>query len=496
MRYVLALDQGTTSSRAIVFDQAGHLVASENYEFEQIFPQPGWVEHNPADILSSQVRAMRGVMERSGLTYRDIAAVGITNQRETTLIWDRKTGEPIYNAIVWQCRRTAELCQSLRKEGWEQPLREKTGLVLDAYFSATKVKWLLDHVPGARERAQRGDLAFGTVDTWLLWHLSGGRVHATDYSNAARTMMFNINTLQWDEDILKQLDIPASILPTVVPNSGRIAMMDPAFLGGEVPISGMAGDQHAALFGQACFNRGNAKNTYGTGGFLLLNTGNQPVASQNGLLTTIGWHMDGKTEYALEGSIFIAGAAVQWLRDQLQIVESAAETQALAMSVKDNGGVYFVPAFTGLGAPYWDMYSRGTVVGLTRGTGRAHLVRAVLEAIAYQTRDVLDAMQRDAKLDLSSLSVDGGACRNDFLMQFQADILGVPVSRPRIIETTALGAAFFAGLAEGIWQNREELAKYRHEDRLFIPQMASERRAALQRQWSRAVERSRSWLEE
>lgn len=496
MRYVLALDQGTTSSRAIVFDQAGHLVASENYEFEQIFPQPGWVEHNPADILSSQVRAMRGVMERSGLTYRDIAAVGITNQRETTLIWDRKTGEPIYNAIVWQCRRTAELCQSLRKEGWEQPLREKTGLVLDAYFSATKVKWLLDHVPGARERAQRGDLAFGTVDTWLLWHLSGGRVHATDYSNAARTMMFNINTLQWDEDILKQLDIPASILPTVVSNSGRIAMMDPAFLGGEVPISGMAGDQHAALFGQACFNRGNAKNTYGTGGFLLLNTGNQPVASQNGLLTTIGWHMDGKTEYALEGSIFIAGAAVQWLRDQLQIVESAAETQALAMSVKDNGGVYFVPAFTGLGAPYWDMYSRGTVVGLTRGTGRAHLVRAVLEAIAYQTRDVLDAMQRDAKLDLSSLSVDGGACRNDFLMQFQADILGVPVSRPRIIETTALGAAFFAGLAEGIWQNREELAKYRHEDRLFIPQMASEQRAALQRQWSRAVERSRSWLEE
>lgn len=495
MRYVLALDQGTTSSRAIIFDQTGHLVSSENYEFEQIFPQPGWVEHNPADILSSQVRAMRGTMERAGLTYHDIAAVGITNQRETTLLWDRQTGEPVYNAIVWQCRRTADLCEALRNQGWEKPIREKTGLVLDAYFSATKVKWLLDHVPGARERAARGELAFGTVDTWLLWHLSGGRVHATDYSNAARTMMFNIHTLRWDQDILKELDIPAAILPEVKPNSGRIAMMDPEFLGGEVPISGMAGDQHAALFGQTCFEQGCAKNTYGTGGFLLLNTGSRPVNRQNGLLTTIGWHMDGKTEYALEGSIFIAGAAVQWLRDQLQIVESAAETQALAMSVQDNGGVYFVPAFTGLGAPYWDMYSRGTVVGLTRGTGRAHLVRAVLEAIAYQTRDVLDAMQLDAGLKLGTLSVDGGACRNDFLMQFQADILGVPVSRPKTIETTALGAAFFAGLAEGVWENRDALTRYRLEDRLFTPQMQPQQRAALYHQWTRAVERSRGWLE-
>lgn len=495
MRYVLALDQGTTSSRAIIFDQTGRLVDSENFEFEQLFPQPGWVEHRPEDILSSQVRAMRGVMELAGLHYKDIAAVGITNQRETTLIWDKTTGEPIYNAIVWQCRRTADLCEQLRQQGWEESIREKTGLVLDAYFSATKVKWLLDHVPGARARAQKGELAFGTVDSWLLWHLSGGRVHATDYSNASRTMMFNIHTLQWDDEILTALDIPRAILPKVVPNSGRIAMMDPEFLGGEVPISGMAGDQHAALFGQTCFEQGCAKNTYGTGGFLLLNTADRPVNSQNGLITTIGWHLDGKTEYALEGSIFIAGAAVQWLRDQLQIVESATETQALAMSVKDNGGVYFVPAFTGLGAPYWDMYSRGTVVGLTRGTGRAHLVRAVLESIAYQTRDVLDAMQRDAGLKLNQLSVDGGACRNDFLMQFQADILGVPVSRPRTIETTALGAAFFAGLAEGVWENRDSLIRYRVEDRLFTPQMSKDEQDALYRQWTRAVERSRGWLE-
>jgi glycerol kinase len=495
-RYILALDQGTTSSRAILFDQEGQPVGQLNQEFPQLYPQPGWVEHNPIAIWESQIGVARRLLETLAVPAEEIAAIGITNQRETTILWDARTGQPIHNAIVWQCRRTAPLCDELRAAGWADPIRQKTGLVLDAYFSGTKVKWILDQVPGARERAARGEILFGTVDTWLIWKLTGGRVHVTDYSNASRTMLFNIHTLDWDEEILAALDIPRTMLPQVRPSSAVYGETEPDLLGAPIPIAGDAGDQQAALFGQGCFEPGEAKNTYGTGCFMLMQTGERPVASQHGLLTTIAWGLNGKVEYALEGSIFIAGAAVQWLRDELRLIERAEETEAMARSIPDTGGVYLVPAFVGLGAPYWDSYARGTLVGLTRGSGRAQIVRAALESIAYQTRDVLDAMQTDSGIQLQALKVDGGAVRNDFLMQFQADILNVPVDRPRINETTALGAAYLAGLAVGFWKSQEELRAKWQVDHRFTPGMEEGRRATLYKGWQRAVLRACSWAEE
>ena len=494
-RYVLALDQGTTSSRALLFTQEGDVLAVSQQEFKQHYPQPGWVEHDAEEIWFTQLSVARDVLIRAGVAWQDVAAIGITNQRETTVVWDRETGKPVAPAIVWQCRRTADFCRALTAAGWADPIRAKTGLVVDAYFSGTKVKWILDHVPGARERAGRGELLFGTIDTWLLWKLSGGKVHATDYSNASRTMLYNIHTLQWDDEILTELNIPRAMLPSVLPSSGLFGQTDPELFGGPIPLAGVAGDQQAALFGQACFASGMAKNTYGTGCFLLMNTGTQPVASREGLLTTIAWGIDGVVEYALEGSVFVAGAAVQWLRDGLGIISQASETEALAASVADTGGVYLVPAFVGLGAPYWDAYARGTLVGMTRGTGRAHIARAALEAIAYQTRDVLDAMVRDSGLQLQSLRVDGGAARNDFLLQFQADILGRPVQRPVNVETTAMGAAYLAGLAAGVWQDRAELQQRWKASQAFAPDMAAERRDRLYAGWTRAVERSRGWAE-
>ncbi|MFO7245393.1 MAG: glycerol kinase GlpK [Thermaerobacter sp.] len=492
-RYVLALDQGTTSSRAILFDHGGRVVAVKNQEFRQIYPRPGWVEHDPYDIWHSQLQVAREVMQMAGVGPGDIAAIGITNQRETTLVWDRATGDPLHNAIVWQDRRTADLCGRIKDQGQEALFREKTGLVVDPYFSGTKIAWLLDNVPGLRARAERGEVAFGTVDTWLIWKLTGGRVHATDYSNASRTLIFNIHTCDWDDELLGILGIPRAMLPEARPSSGVYGETDPAVLDGAIPIAGVAGDQQAALFGQACFSPGMAKNTYGTGCFMLMNTGRRAVPSQKGLLTTIAWGVDGTVEYALEGSIFIAGAVVQWLRDELKIIQHAAETEPLARSVSDTGGVYLVPAFVGLGAPYWDPYARGTIVGITRGTGRAHLARAALESIAYQTRDVLDAMQADSGIRLEALRVDGGAVVNDFLMQFQADVLGVPVDRPVVNETTALGAAYLAGLAVGFWESREQIQQLWQRDRRFEPQMDEATRQALYGGWQRAVERSRSW---
>ena len=492
-RYVLALDQGTTSSRAILFDHGGRVVAVKNQEFRQIYPRPGWVEHDPYDIWHSQLQVAREVMQMAGVGPGDIAAIGITNQRETTLVWDRATGDPLHNAIVWQDRRTADLCGRIKDQGQEALFREKTGLVVDPYFSGTKIAWLLDNVPGLRARAERGEVAFGTVDTWLIWKLTGGRVHATDYSNASRTLIFNIHTCDWDDELLGILGIPRAMLPEARPSSGVYGETDPAVLDGAIPIAGVAGDQQAALFGQACFSPGMAKNTYGTGCFMLMNTGRRAVPSQKGLLTTIAWGVDGTVEYALEGSIFIAGAVVQWLRDELKIIEKAADTEPLARSVDDTGGVYLVPAFAGLGAPYWDPYARGTIVGITRGTGRAHLARAALESIAYQTRDVLDAMQADSGIRLEALRVDGGAVVNDFLMQFQADVLGVPVDRPVVNETTALGAAYLAGLAVGFWESREQIQQLWQRDRRFEPQMDEATRQALYGGWQRAVERSRSW---
>ncbi|MBE3589304.1 MAG: glycerol kinase GlpK [Firmicutes bacterium] len=493
--YVLALDQGTTSSRAIVFDRAGSVVAVGQKEFRQIYPKPGWVEHDAAEIWETQLAVAKEAIAKAGISARDIAAVGITNQRETTVVWDRKTGKPVHNAIVWQDRRTAGICDDLKAHGWTEPVRAKTGLVIDAYFSGTKIRWILDNVEGARAKAERGELAFGTVDTWLIWNLTGGRVHATDYSNASRTMIYNIHTLKWDEELLAELRIPAAVLPEVRPSSGVFGETDPALFGAAIPIAGDAGDQQAALFGQACFNPGDSKNTYGTGCFMLMNTGRTPVTSRSGLLTTIAWGIDGRVEYALEGSIFITGAAVQWLRDELRIIDSAADTEALARSVEDTGGVYVVPAFTGLGAPYWDAYARGIIVGITRGTNRAHIARATLESIAYQTRDVLDAMNADADVQTRKLRVDGGAVRNDFLMQFQADILGVPVHRPKVNETTALGAAYLAGLATGVWQSQDQVAENWQMDREFTPSMEGGRRAKLYRGWQRAVERAQRWAE-
>ncbi len=495
-RMVLALDQGTTSSRAILFDEAGQPVLTAQQEFPQIFPRPGWVEHDPRDIWRSQRDVARAVLDQANLSPADVAAIGITNQRETTLIWDRRTGEPVYNAIVWQCRRTAAMCDALRAEGYDTVLREKTGLVTDAYFSGTKVAWLLDNVPGVRERAERGELAFGTVDTWLLWNLSGGALHVTDPSNASRTLLYNINTGDWDDEILAHLNIPRSLLPEVRPSSAVYGESVRHVLGAPVPLAGIAGDQQAALFGQACLSPGMAKNTYGTGSFVLLNTGEARVASPEALVTTVAWQLEGgPVTYALEGSIFVTGAAVQWLRDGLGIIDSAEAIEPLAASVESADGVYFVPAFVGLGAPQWDAYARGTLIGLTRGTTRAHIARATLDAIALQSADVLAAMQADSGITLSSLRVDGGAARNNLLMQIQADVLGVPVQRPTLTETTALGAAYLAGLAVGVWPDPETLAERWTVERTFEPRMSDDERAALIAGWRRAVERARGWAQ-
>jgi len=495
--YILALDQGTTSSRAIVFDQAGQIVASEAHEFTQHFPKPGWVEHDPGEIWDTQLRALRGAVSRAGIGYDEIAAIGITNQRETTVVWDRQTGEPVYPAIVWQSRQTVPICEDLKARGLESLFRERTGLVVDAYFSGTKVRWILDEVAGARERATRGELAFGTIDSWLIYKLTGGRVHATEYSNASRTLLYDVFKLRWDPELLEALDVPPAMMPEVRDSSGKFGEVDPELLdGASLPISGVAGDQQAALFGQACFERGSTKNTYGTGCFILMNTGTEARRSDTGLLTTIAWGIDGRIEYALEGSIFVAGAAVQWLRDQLGVIEQASESEAIAASVPDTGGVYLVPAFTGLGAPYWDPHARGTLVGLTRGSSRAHIVRAALEAIAYQTRDVLDCFERDTGLRAQELQVDGGATANSFLMQFQADVLGIPVRRPSVSETTALGAAYLAGLAVGFWENQAQIAANWQEDRRFEPNLPEARRDELYTGWRRAVERARGWLVE
>ena len=455
-KYIMALDAGTTSNRCILFDKEGNICAVAQKEFTQHFPQPGWVEHDADEIWDTQLEVARQAMKNAGAQASDIAAIGITNQRETTIVWDRNTGEPVAPAIVWQCRRTAEFVDGLKAKGLETRFKEKTGLVLDAYFSATKIRWILDHTEGARQRAERGELLFGTVDCWLIWKLTGGKVHVTDYSNASRTMLFNIHTLQWDEDILKELDIPASMLPEARPSSEIYGMSDPLLFGGEIPIAGAAGDQQAALFGQTCFNPGQAKNTYGTGCFMLMNTGSQPVASDHGLVTTIAWGIDGKVDYALEGSSFVAGAAIQWLRDELKIIDSAPASEAAATAVDDTNGCYVVPAFTGLGAPHWDQYARGTIVGLTRGVNRNHLIRATVESLAFQSYEVLGAMEADSGIRLASLMVDGGASMNDFLMQFQADLITVPVLRPDCVETTALGAAYLAGLAVGYGRGKEE----------------------------------------
>ncbi|MGI6381663.1 MAG: glycerol kinase GlpK [Tissierellaceae bacterium] len=496
-KYILALDQGTTSSRAIIFDKDGQIIKIAQNEFTQYYPKPGWVEHDPMEIWGTQSGVASQVLETAGIRPEEIAAIGITNQRETTVVWDKTTGRPVYNAIVWQCRRTAGLCDELKERGLEGYIRENTGLVIDAYFSGTKIKWILDNVEGARERAERGDLLFGTIDTWLIWNLTRGEVHVTDYSNAARTMIYNIKDLCWDENLLEELEIPASMLPEVRPSSEIYGWTDPHIFGGAgIPISGIAGDQQAALFGQACFEAGMAKNTYGTGCFMLMNTGEKIVPSKKGLLTTIAWGVDGKVEYALEGSIFVAGAVVQWLRDEMKLISTAAESEYFAQKVQDSNGVYLVPAFVGMGAPYWDSYARGTMVGLTRGANRNHIIRAALESIAYQTRDVLEAMEEDSGIKLRTLKVDGGAVSNNFLMQFQADILGVDVYRPDIIETTALGAAYLAGLGVGFWTDKDEIAKRWKVDRVFKPEMEVERQEILYQGWRKAVERSLKWAED
>ncbi|QUH21314.1 glycerol kinase GlpK [Alkaliphilus sp. B6464] len=493
-KYIMALDQGTTSSRAILFDYKGKRIGTSQKEFTQIYPKAGWVEHDPMEIWGTQSGVAREVLETTGVSPQDIAAIGITNQRETTIVWDKNTGKPIYNAIVWQCRRTAAICDELKAQGMEAYIRGNTGLVVDAYFSGTKVKWILDNVEGAREKAENGELLFGTVDSWLIWNLTRGKVHVTDYSNASRTMLYNIKELKWDEKILEVLDIPKSMLPQVKASSEIYGHTDHQTFGGaDIPIAGAAGDQQAALFGQACFQPGMAKNTYGTGCFMLMNTGDKFVPSENGLLTTLAWGVDGKVEYALEGSIFVAGASVQWLRDELKIIRDAEDTEYLAKKVADANGVYVVPAFTGMGAPYWDMYARGAIVGLTRGAKAEHIIRATLESIAYQTRDVLEAMQEDSGIDLKSLKVDGGAVINNFLMQFQADILGVQVDRPEITETTALGAAYLAGLAVGFWNDKNEIANKWNVDTVFSPTMENAKKEKLYKGWKRAVSRALKW---
>lgn len=495
-QYVMALDAGTTSNRCILFNKKGEICSMAQKEFTQYFPKPGWVEHNANEIWSSQLGVAVEAMSKIGASAEDIAAIGITNQRETTIVWDKNTGEPVCNAIVWQCRRTSEFCDVLKDRGLTEWFREKTGLVLDAYFSATKLKWILDNVEGVRERAENGELLFGTVDTWLIWKLTKGRVHVTDYSNASRTMLYNIQKLEWDEEILAELNIPKCMLPEVKPSSCVYGEADPSFLGGPIPIGGAAGDQQAALFGQTCFRPGEAKNTYGTGCFLLMNTGETPVFSKNGLVTTIAWGLDGKVKYALEGSIFVAGAAIQWLRDEMRLIDSAADSDYMARKVPDTNGCYVVPAFTGLGAPYWDQYARGTIVGITRGVNKYHIIRATLESLAYQTNDVLQAMKADSGIELSGLKVDGGASRNDFLMQTQADIINAPVECPRCAETTAMGAAYLAGLAVGYWQNKEEVIRNWAIDRVFQPEIGEELREEKISGWNKAVKYSYGWARE
>ncbi len=492
MSYILALDQGTTSSRSIIFDHDGNVVAVGQKEYTQIYPQSGWVEHDPQEIWQSQIETAIGALKKAKLTADDIAAVGITNQRETTILWDRKTGEPIHNAIVWQDRRTSEICNEVRKSHADL-IRTKTGLEVDAYFSASKIKWLLDSVPGALGRAENGELAFGTVDTWLVWKLTNGKLHITDPSNASRTMLYNINTLTWDDELLEIFDVPRSILPDVRSSSEVYGVIEtPAELKG-IKIAGIAGDQQAALFGQACFDTGSTKNTYGTGCFMLQNVGPQPVSSKNRLLSTVGWQIDGTTEYALEGSVFIGGAVIQWLRDSLQIIENSSDVEKLAASVPDNGGVYLVPAFAGLGTPHWDQEARGLIIGLTRGTGKAHIARAAVESVAFQTADLLAAMRSDSRAGLTELRVDGGATRNDALLQFQADILQIPVVRSKTVETTALGAAYLAGLAVGFWLSKSELAEHWQADKIFFPTMPADKASQITQRWHDAVQRSLQW---
>ncbi len=493
-KYILALDQGTSSSKAFIFDRLGRVVSRADRDFRQIYPKPGWVEHDPGEIWTSQITAAREAIVLARADVNEIAAIGITNQRETTLLWDKATGKPVFNAIVWQCRRTAERCEQLKKSGFDKVVKARTGLVTDAYFSGTKAEWILDNVSGCRSRAEKGEILFGTVDSWLIFNLTAGKVHATDCSNASRTLLFDIHRRQWDEEISRELRVPLQLLPAVWPSSCVIGETDPSLFGARIPISGNAGDQQSALFGQTCFKVGQAKNTYGTGCFMLLNTGRQAVTSQD-LLTTVAWEVNGEVDYALEGSVFIAGGAVQWVRDKLGLIGNSAEIERLASSVPDSGGVYFVPAFVGLGAPYWDAYARGAILGLTHGSSRAHLARATLDAIAYQTRDVLEAMQRDSAISLQALEVDGGAAVNDLLCQFQADILGVPVERPAIPETTALGAAYLAGLAIGFWNSCEEISRNHSIERRFLPAMSAHQRDQMYHDWRRAVERSRAWIE-
>lgn len=495
-KYVIALDQGTTSSRCILFDKAGKICSVAQKEFEQIYPQPGWVEHDPMQIWASQFSVTAEAMGQIGATAADIAALGITNQRETTIVWNRHTGQPVYNAIVWQCRRTAEMIDELNAAGFGEKIREKTGLIPDAYFSATKIKWILDHVEGARKLAEDGDLLFGTVDTWLIWNLTKGAVHVTDYTNASRTMLFDIHRLEWDQEILDYFEIPRQMLPKVRPSSYIYGYTAEGVIGGSIPIAGIAGDQQAALFGQCCFEPGEVKNTYGTGGFLLMNTGTEAVRSEHGLLTTIAAG-DGETiEYALEGSVFVAGAAIQWLRDELRMIKTAAQSEEYCNAVPDTEGVYVVPAFTGLGAPCWDQYARGTIVGLTRGAAKEHLIRATVESMAYQAWDVIEAMEQDSGIHLKTLKVDGGACANNFLMQFQADILNVNVARPECIETTALGAAYLAGIAVGYWKDRDDVRANWALSRTFVPEMEEEYRKKLLKGWKKAVSRARDWARE
>ncbi len=492
-QYIMALDAGTTSSRCILFNEKGEMISVAQKEFTQYFPKPGWVEHDAMEIWSTQIGVAQEAMHKINASAADIAAIGITNQRETTVVWDKNTGEPVHHAIVWQCRRTSEYCDSLKEKGLVDSFRQKTGLVIDAYFSGTKLKWILDNVPGAREKAEAGDLLFGTIDTWLIWKLTKGKVHVTDYSNASRTLLFNIQTLQWDEEILEELNIPAAMLPEVKPSSYIYGETETTLFGSPIPIAGAAGDQQAALFGQTCFNPGEAKNTYGTGCFLLMNTGETPVYSKNGLVTTIAWGLDGKVNYALEGSIFVAGAAIQWLRDQLKLLDSAPDSEYMATKVKDTNGAYVVPAFTGLGAPYWDQYARGTIVGLTRGVNKYHIIRATVESLAYQTYDVLKAMQQDSGITLNALKVDGGACANNFMMQFQADVINAPVHRPVCVETTAMGAAYLAGLAVKYWASKEDVIKNWQISRIFKPSLEEAERTKLVEGWSKAVKCALGW---
>ena len=495
-KYIMALDAGTTSNRCILFDEKGQICSMAQKEFRQFFPNPGWVEHDANEIWSTQLGVAVEAMNMINAKAADIAAIGITNQRETAIVWNKETGEPVYNAIVWQCRRTSAIADALKTKGLQELYRQKTGLIIDAYFSATKIKWILDNVDGARKLAEEGKLLFGTVETWLIWKFTKGKVHVTDYSNASRTMLFNINTLEWDKDILKELDIPESMLPTPVPSSQIYGYTDPSFLGDEIPLAGAAGDQQAALFGQTCFHEGEAKNTYGTGCFLLMNTGEKPVFSKNGLVTTIAWGLDGRVNYALEGSIFVAGAAIQWLRDGMRLIDSSSDSEYMATKVKGTHGCYVVPAFTGLGAPHWDQYARGTIVGITRGTNKNHIIRATLESIALQVCDVIDAMKADAGIEVKSLKVDGGASANNFLMQFQSDMLDVPVRRPSCIETTAMGAAYLAGLAVGYWKNKEDVISNQSLDREFTPQIAPEEREAKRKGWNKAVKYAYGWAKE